>query len=352
VEQEPIRISTEEVQLSVTALDSHGRRDAALVRDDILILEDGVPQEIRSVRRLPANVILLLDTGGEINSAKRVAVTRDVAVSLVSSLANEDQISVMQFNNHVEVLTDWTRGPKTVVPVLESKLLPGKRTRFLDAVAVATERFKNSARLNRHLVLITDGVQSDGDRVDREALLRQLMAANVTVHVISYTAVSRQATQQDLRRTRKRDKSIVPDDAVDSLPGDKRDNILKQAHEPGGVIVDLDQDRRRQLKRYQRALQLSQIQLEAMARETGGDIWLPESVDAMVADAVHTADLIDAAYVVTYKPKRPLTEARAGEARRIEIASRRVGLQLTTRRRYIVPGDLLSGEIRPRRTAN
>src|SRR5687768_6144335 len=117
-DQDPIRISTEEIQLSVAAFDSYGRLDPSVQRDDILLLEDGVPQEIRSARRIPANVILLLDTGGEINSAKRVAVTREVATSLVNSLAIEDQISVMQFNSKVELLVDWTSGPRSIIPAL------------------------------------------------------------------------------------------------------------------------------------------------------------------------------------------------------------------------------------------
>ena len=59
------------------------------------------------------------------------------------------------------------------------------------------------------------------------------------------------------------------------------------------------------------------------------------------------ARLIDSAYVITYRPKRPLADAPAGEARRIEIASRRVGLHLQTRQRYIV-----SENTKPRRTGN
>jgi len=348
-EQDPIKISTEEIQLSVAALDSNGRRDAALVRDDVLILEDGVPQEIKSVRRLPANIVLLLDTGGDITSIKRVPVTREVAIAFVNTLATDDQLSVLQFNNRVEVLSEWNRDPKTVVPILQSKLFPGKRTRFLTAVAAAIERFNNSSRLNRHLVMITDGVQSEEDHVDRAALFRQMTAANVTVHVISYTALSQLATKDDMKRVRKRYKSIVSDDAVNSLPDEKRANIAKQAHDPGGIVVDLDPDRRRKLKEYQRAAQISQVQLESMAADTGGGFWVPESIDSMLDSATNAARSIDAAYVLTYKPKRSLTTSKAGEVRRIEIASRRVGLQLTTRRRYVVPADLLSGETRPRR---
>jgi hypothetical protein len=43
---------------------------------------------------------------------------------------------------------------------------------------------------------------------------------------------------------------------------------------------------------------------------------------------------IGAEYIVTYRPKRPLSAAKPGEYRRVEVAARRVGLYLRTRRGY------------------
>ena len=50
-QQEPIKIYTEEVILPVVATDSSGRFDPTLELNDLLVLEDGEPQTIRSVRR-------------------------------------------------------------------------------------------------------------------------------------------------------------------------------------------------------------------------------------------------------------------------------------------------------------
>ena len=58
-----------------------------------------------------------------------------------------------------------------------------------------------------------------------------------------------------------------------------------------------------------------------------------------VAQATEVARAIGAEYVVTYQPKRPLAEATPGEYRRIEVASRRVGLSLQSRRGYVVPQE-------------
>jgi len=336
-EQELIRISTEEVQLSVAAFDNYGRLDPTLQPGDLLVLEDGVPQEIRSARRIPANVILLLDTGGELNSAKRVTVTREIAKTVVDSLAADDQVSLLQFNNRIELLADWTSDHTSLVSILNSKLLPAKRAIFFDALDEARKLFLNSGRLNQHLVLITDGVHTGGQRLNRATVMDQFAESNIAVHVLSYTTLSLTATKLELRRTRKRDKSTTPDDAIESAPLEFRYNILKKAHKPGGIIVDLDSKRRRQFKEYQKALLMGQTQLQELAQDTGGGIWFPESVTDLVDSAREAARLIDAVYVITYKPKRKLSDAPAGETRRVEVASRRVGLHPMTRQRFIVP---------------
>lgn len=350
-EQEAIRTLTEEVQLTVTALDSHDRLDPTLELADILVLEDGVAQEIRSARRVPAHVLLLLDTGGELNSAKRVRLTREIARRLVLALGAQDEISVVQFNSKIDVLQNWTIDKDAVLHVLDTKLISGKRARFFDAVIASAAQLRDRPQGNRHVVMITDGVQSPGERVDRAVAFAQLQASNAVVHVISYTSVSGQTMAHQARRKTNRDKSIVPDDAVNSIGGEEG-SVANRAHQPGGVIFDMDPERRRQIKDYEAAMKLSEKQLAQFSEESGGRIWLPESFQEMVDDGAEAAQLIDSQYVVTYKPRRMLASARGGEIRRIDVASRRVGLKLVSRRQYVVPGSAPLGDGRARKVMN
>ena len=75
------------------AVDQFGHYDPTVLPDDILVLEDGVAQQIRSVRRIPANVLLVLDTGGELSGlgglSKRTNLTRDVAIELLNQLRDD-----------------------------------------------------------------------------------------------------------------------------------------------------------------------------------------------------------------------------------------------------------------------
>jgi VWFA-related protein len=339
-EQEPIRTFIEEVRLPVAAYDSRGRLDPTLELDDIMVLEDGVAQELRSARHAPASVLLLLDTGGEINFAKSNRVTRAIARNLVSALGEQDQIAVMQFNNKVELLQDWTVDRKQVGEALDTKLMSGKRACLSEAMSAAAAKLSDRPFGSRHLVMITDGVESPASTVDRNEAIRKLTDVNATVHVISYTIVSQGPLKLAQRRVTNRDKSTVPDEVVNTLPSDPGYDQLRRLHEPGGKTVDLDSERRRQLSAYEIAMRDGQWRLVSLTQETGGHIWLPESFEEMIADGAETAHLIDSEYTVTYKPRRPLASARAGEIRRISIVSRRVGLNVVARRYYVVSPKL------------
>src|ERR1041385_2718527 len=115
--EESVKVFTEEVRLPVVALDSYGHYDPTLELDDILVLEDGVIQQLRSVRHVPANVLFLLDTGGELSGlggmSKSTSLTRQVASQLVSRLQEGVSIAVMQSGNSTEMVQPWTTDKAT-----------------------------------------------------------------------------------------------------------------------------------------------------------------------------------------------------------------------------------------------
>jgi Mg-chelatase subunit ChlD len=240
-QQEPIKVNVEEVQIPIAAYDPYGHLDPAVGLNDILILENGVRQEARSLRHVPASVLLLLDTGGDINSAKNIRATREIARNLVSSLSEQDQVSVMQFNGKVELLQDWTSDRNQATHILDTMLLSGKGSALSPGFSAAVDQFRSQPIGSRHLVLITDGVETASTKPRRAEAIKHLLASNAVLHVISYRLVSRAAIDEALRVVRNRDKSITPDDAFNSLPPDDHGPVvggspsrLRQLHKPGG----------------------------------------------------------------------------------------------------------------------
>ena len=338
-EQEPVRVFTEEVRLPVVALDQYGHYDPTLVVDDVLVLEDGVAQQIRSIQRLPVNVLLLLDTGNQLG-LKNTNITSAVALRLISGIHDGNRIAVMQFAERPELLQAFTTDKSAITKVLKTKLRSGKTSRLSEAIAAAADQFKDTPAATRHIVLITDGVDTPGGRVTMANALKQLNSIQASVQVISYTLLERQTLQTQTRVIRGGD-GVQRDANPASNPVANGDPTLPPGttRTPGFKIATIDTDlaMRRKRKEYERATRDSEKQLKAIAEESGGQIWLPEKTEDLLSEAESVAHDIGSQYVVTYRPTRPLASAKAGDYRKVEVASRRVGLYLRSRRGYVVP---------------
>src|SRR5712691_3763197 len=121
--QDKVKVFTEEVVIPVTAYDDSGHLSAALEPQDILVFEDDVRQTVRSVRRIPANVLFLLDTGGELNPAMSVTTTKEIATRLISNLRTGDSVAAIQFGSRLESLSDWTTERAQLIRAINTKLI-------------------------------------------------------------------------------------------------------------------------------------------------------------------------------------------------------------------------------------
>lgn len=340
-DDQPVKVFTEEVRLPVVALDQFGHFDPTVVIDDVLVLEDGVPQQIRSLRHIPAHVLLVLDTGGGDSIgvggvSKNLSLTREVAADLVRRLPKGSWIEILQANSSAQVLQSWTRDKDAVLQVLKKKLVQTKRARFSEAVVTASQQLKDRPEGSRHVVLITDGVDSPGGKVDRAEAMKQLVAARATVHVISYTEFVRQKGEN---KTTEVTASNGPRPASsDPIRSTDPTQPPSQNRSPSyGVGIRFDPAMRKVRKAYENEVKKSEQVLKNIAQETGGKILLPTTIEQMIAQAGEVAQAIASEYVVTYRPRRPLAEAPPGEYRKLQVASRRVGLSLQARRGYVVP---------------
>jgi VWFA-related protein len=328
-QQETVRVFTEEVRLPIFAYDDYGHFDPTLERDDILVLEDGVPQEVRSVQHIPAGILLLLCTSGDANPAMRTNMTRDIALNLISNLRAGDQISLFQFTSRVELLQDWTNDKALVERVLRSKLHSGRGTRLAPAIARAAFELQKQPFGNRHLVIIGDGVDvpawadyhemmkalapdeatSQAAHAAMTQAIRELIAAQATVHVISY----QQLATEIFDGKQQKNSRNTPNDSI------RFDPAMHRLH-----------------KAYQKAMEKSEERLTGLVQETGGRLLLATSNEEMIAEGNEVARDIGAQYIITYRPKRPLASAPKDEYRNLTVAARRVGLHLRTRRGYVV----------------
>jgi VWFA-related protein len=335
--QDKIKIFTEEVVIPLFVYDNQrlGPSKASLGPEDIVLVEDHVHQEVKSIGRVPAHVMFILDTAGELNPAMRTTTTGEIATRIVADLQASDEIALLQSGGGVQLIQDWTRDKKEVLATLKSKLLSGKRSHLVSALNHAIARLREVPAGNRHLVLITDGVDTSSAAPELTEAIRQLLISNTTVHVIGYTAVGRKTIQRQnplfkiTSKKRKTAKDIV-DEILNptEIPEYQRRNKIY-------LIIDTDVPMRRKRSEYREATKESEKWLTSLAEETGGVVIIPSSVEQMIARSHEVAREIDVQYVLTYKPKRSLALVVEEEYRKIRVTPRQAGIQVRTRPGYI-----------------
>jgi VWFA-related protein len=333
---ETVKVLTEEIKLNVLAFDEDGNffRDVAVA--DLVISENNILHQPESVRRLPANVLIMLDTGGEMRSVKTLDRTRSVAQKLVDSLRAEDSIAIMQYSDKPSIVTEWT-ADKAELKAAIRRTNFGRKSNFVDALKIATDFLQRDAVENKHLILITDGTDSSGRSSAKFDAFQRLLATDISVHVLSYTAMEAGDIEPRTKRITNAPPSnspspaAMPPEVAAQLPNGARDI----ATAPKFKTINMDRTLIRKIKARKTDLEESQIQLDKLAESTNGEFILPFTIDEMIEKAERVARMIDSTYVVTYTPKVPVFDTRGVSERTIEVTSKRPGLTVLARRKLV-----------------
>lgn len=329
----PVKVVTEEIKLNVSAYDRFGEFVPGVSKDDLVVVEDGRLHQPTSVRRIPANVLIMLDTGGEQRQVKNISRTRDVAKELINRLDPGNSLAVLEYSDKARILTGWTTNKFKVIDDLNKKLIFGRRSMFSEALNLAARFLSNSELENRHLVIVSDGTDSFWSDERREAEMRTLLGTNINVHVISYTGLEKEVVEERSSLIQKTPaKKAIPEEIAQTLPNGVRDT----ATTPNSVTVSTDAQFIKTLKEREKALEKGEDYLMKLATDTSGLFILPETPEEMTEKAYLIANVIDSNYVVTYVPKRPLSESEPGETRVIEVSSKKPGLRVLAKRKLVI----------------
>ena len=335
-DDEPEKIITEEIKLNVSAVDNNGKFVSNVKAEDLVIMEDERLHQASSLRRIPANVLIVMDTGGEMRRAKSFNQTRATARNLINALQAEDSVAIIQYNDKVEIIAEWTN-KEEALNFLNTKANFGKRSVFLDALDTATKFLQKTPLENRHLVLITDGTDTFNNLTERSTAMRNLLATDINVHIFSFTQMERVALapKKGVFKEGEPKPQRLPEEVLMTMPKD----IQSMMRIPRLGSINTDKEFLRKMKERENALIESEKYLIELSKDTNGELILPASNEEMLEKTALIAAIIDSSYVLTYAPKRPLSESKPGEVRNIEVTSRRPDLQVQARRKLMIRNE-------------
>ncbi len=297
-----ISVDTTEVLLPVTVRDDAGRFVADLKAEHFMIYEDGVRQQITSfaLKRLPVHVVLMIDTSSSVQ--KELEDFKAAALRFAERLDASDEISLIRFDDKVELVMDWTTSRAALKRSL-NRLGTGMFTKFNDAMLLAAREQLGRVKGRKAIIVFTDGVDSGRGSIGAEQAMRALVEAEAPVYVVSKTRIQRRAELRELEYYES---------------GSAASRTMNRTR-IDGLRLSLD------------VLEASEKQLTRIADETGGRLFLPQSFDNL-NDAYHeVADESRNQYVIFYTP----TDARRdGRYRATRVKISRPACHATTRLGY------------------
>lgn len=297
-----LRIKTEEILLPVSVRDVAGAPVGGLGQDKFVVFDNNVRQEISSFnrRRVPANIVLLLDASSSVFSQMRFI--RGAAKRFIEGLPAEDKVCVVQFADRVELLQDWT--PATNLQALEKSLdwryHPGMRTTFYDGLYLAAREQLSKVEGRRIIILLTDGLDTaERQRASFEDALNAVRRADAGVYVVSLTA--------NLRAQ------------LEKKAGSSKIRRMFSGYDP------------REIARFLSMIDESEKLLEGLAARTGGRVFYPREEEDLAPAYQAIAEELRTQYIITYRPQ---PRAGAGEYRRVRVLVLPGDYEVATREGY------------------
>jgi VWFA-related protein len=290
----------------VTVRNSAGGLVNDLTRNDFRVFEDNKLQPLSdlALRQVPVDVVLMVDASSSV--ARNLDDFRRAAEGFAARLAADDRISLVKFDDRVELIQDWTKSRFQLKRAL-NRIEPGMFTRFNDALYLTSrEQFGPVTKSRRAVIVLSDGIDSGRGTTTLESALQSLIQAQVTVYIVSNTEISRASKRAEL----------------DSLVGGS------------DSAAQFNQLRIDDLREGLRVLDRSEQNLAQLAQATGGRLYRPLTFDALESTYAEVAEELRHQYALYFTP---LNKKRDGSFRRVRVETTNPAYKPHTRVGYFAP---------------
>jgi len=283
--EDVISVNTTEVLLPVTVRDANGQLVINLQLKDFRVFEDGQQQTLSdlSLRQVPVDVVLMVDASSSVS--ENLDDFRRAAEGFAAHLAAEDRISLIQFDDRVLLLQDWTKSVAQLRRALR-RVAPGMFTRFHDAMLLASRDQLPRGNARHAIIVLTDGIDS-GRGTSFENALRAALQSQTTIYVVSNTEIERAKKQSELTA---------------ALSG-------------SSASIKFNELRIQDLRLGLEALAASEDHLEQLTGATGGRLYRPSSFSDLESVYREVADELRHQYALYYSPTNRSRDNRFRQVR-------------------------------------
>jgi len=285
-----LKLEARLVSLNVKVTDPTGKTLPALRKEDFVVYEDGVSQELFYFEQVsaPLNIVLLLDLSG--STAQKMKVIKKAAQKFVDSLKPEDNIAVAAFTRRFFIISNFTTNHKQLKDRIDDIKNRHSGTAYYDAMWATLNLLDEAGGTRKAVVVMTDGVDNSLDH---------------------------------------------PDDS-EYHPKHGFDELLARVEEADATIYPIYFDTEyetigKQGRSGHDAYTTARKQLETLADQTGATMFKAERAEDLEGAYKQVAAELHSLYSMAYTPK---TVRKDGQWRKIGVALKLPGAKVRTKRGY------------------
>ena len=229
---------------------------------------------------------------------------RTAAEGFAAHLGDDDRVSLIQFDDRVLLLQDWTKSRQQLRRALR-RVAPGMFTRFNDAMLLASRDQMPRGNSRHAIIVLTDGIDS-GRGTSFDVALRAALHSQATVYVVSNIEIEKSRKQAELATLLAATGSAV------------RFNALRI----GDLRLGIE------------ALEVSERNLSQLTEATGGRLYKPRSFNDLEKTYSEVAEELRHQYALYYSPSN---KQRDGGFRRVRAETNDRSYHVSTRVGYFAP---------------
>lgn len=323
-----IIVDTKLVTIPVRVMDRKGRFLPGLTKENFKVFEDNVEQEIAlfSNDSQPFTVALVLDMS---YSAKfKAAEIQNAAIEFIDQLRPEDRVTVISFDEEVNVLCEPTSDRKAIYAAIRRAQI-STGTSLYEAVDLTINDRLRKIEGRKAMVLFTDGVDTSSRRKTDFDNLQDAMEIDTIIYPIRYD------TFADVQR-------IKNDPMPQQIPQKPNSSGIPRGGTPPIVptnsrspfpfpvpAVGMPSDKGTTREEYAKGEEY----LNELANRTGGRIYVADTLSNLSSAFAKIASELRELYSLGYYPEDDDTP---GKVRRIKVKVDQPNAAVKARDRYVV----------------
>jgi len=305
-----LKVHVDLVILNVAVVDEKGANVTSLKKQDFIVYEDDVEQQVSDFLPVeaPFHLVLALDTS--ISTRSSLSLIKKAASNFTDQLRSSDRIAISEINSSVRDIQGFTSDRKKLKRAIDRIATASSGgSKIYDGVAEAAKRLQKSEGGRKAIIMLSDGMENSS-RIRFEDLRRLLAQSDVVFYPVT---ILNKGSQKDLL-----------------------EDFIKNADKKKSEVPSYVANAKVSLSVLEEVYQIQAERLQTLTDETGGKIFLVADLADLAEEYAKVAHELRNTFSLAYYSKNT---DRDGSMRKIRVEVRDPRYRVRSRTSYFVPKD-------------